>query len=75
MELVEKINELAFFSLLNEEKESVKMSRLYKVGDEVDHVDDVNSLLFVVVLSGASVASNCTPSEICCGACDSEEDK
>lgn len=39
----------------------------------VDHEDDVNSLLFVVVLSGASVGSySPPPSDTCCGACDSE---
>jgi hypothetical protein len=65
MDLVEKTNEISFFffSLLDEEKERVKkMSKIVQVGDAVDHEDDVYSLLFVVVLSGASVSSNSSPS-------------
>lgn len=51
------------------------MSKIVQVGVAVDHEDDLNPLLFVVVLSGVSVGSNSPPSETCCGACDSEEQK
>lgn len=65
MDLVEKINEISFFffSLLDEEKERVKKcQRLYKLEMRLIMKMTSYSLLFVVVLSGASVSSNSSPS-------------
>lgn len=72
----ENINELAFFFGLDDEKENVKKNVKIVQIEAVDHEDDVKSLVFVVVLSGASAGSNSPPSsDTCCGACDSEEKK